>query len=190
MTALASTPIENSASLPIGSLADAHAPASVRENERGARQAYSTAQSFEELLLNQLSQSLTQNAGLTGEGEGESGEGGASESEDGTVASLLSQALTEGVMHAGGLGLAAQLMSAVDPQLGSDGGAASTSVYGAESAPAPVTPTNGAATSGMPASAVLATPTLATPTSAPASAGGGSAYSPAGSLATTGGASA
>lgn len=171
MTALASSPIESSASLPVSSLTGAHVPASVRENKPGARQAYSTAQSFEELLLNQLSQSLMQNAGLTGEGGGESetAEGGASEGEGGTVVSLLSQALTEGVMHAGGLGLAAQLMSAVDPRLGSDAGGASAAVRGAESAPAPVTPASGA-------------------TSAPASAGGGSAYSPAGSLAATGGA--
>lgn len=153
MTAPASPPIETSTSLPVSSLTGPNVPASVRENKPGARQAYSTAQSFEELLLNQLSQSLTQNAGLTGEGEGESetGEGGSTgEGEGGTVASLLSQALTEGVMHAGGLGLAGQLMNAVDPQLGAESGA----------------------------------------TPQPVSAGGGAVYSPAGSLAATGGASA
>ncbi len=184
MTALASTPIETSASLPISSLAGAHVPASVRENAPGARQAYSSAQSFEELLLNQLSQSLTQNAGLTDEGEGESESGeGAGESEGVTVASLLSQALTEGVMHAGGLGLAEQLMSAVDPQLGSaDADAASTPVDGAESAPATVPSASDAPASGV--------TTSGAPPTAPASAGGGSAYSPAGSLAATGGASA
>ncbi len=152
----ASSPIESSASLPVSSLAGPGVPASVREDKPGARQAYASAQRFEELLLNQLSQSLMQSSGLTGEGESENGEAGAGEGEGGggMVASLLPQTLTEGVMHAGGLGLAAQLMNAVDPQLGT-----------ASSAPS-------------------------TPPEAPASAGGGSVYSPAGSLAATGGVSA
>lgn len=139
------TPIDSATSLPASAIAGANVPAAVRENAPGARQAYATARSFEEMLVGQLSQSLMQSSGLTGESEGETGEGGA-------AASLLPQTLTEGVTRAGGLGLAAQLMHAMDPQLGAAAGSA--------------------------------------PPSAPASAGGGAAYSPAGSLAATGGASA
>ena len=119
MTPLAS-PIDSPASLPASTIADTRVPAAVRENAPGARQAYASAQSFEELLLNQLSQSLMQSSGVTGEGEGENGEAGAGEGEGegGMAASLLPQTLTEGVMRAGGLGLAAQLMNAVDPKLG------------------------------------------------------------------------
>lgn len=114
MTPLA-PPIDSAASLP----ASARVPAAVRENAPGARQAYASAQSFEELLLGQLSQSLLQSSGVSGEGAGENGEGSAGEGDGGggVVASLLPQTLTEGVMRAGGLGLAAQLMKAVDPQL-------------------------------------------------------------------------
>lgn len=92
---------------------DARLPPAVRNGAPGAKQAYATAQSFEEMLLGQLSQSLMQSAGLAGEGEGEAG--ASSDGAGGMLASLLPQTLTEGVMHAGGLGLAAQLMNTLDP---------------------------------------------------------------------------
>jgi hypothetical protein len=170
VTALTS-PIDFPTPLSASTIADTRAPAAVRENAPGARQAYARAQSFEGLLVDQLSQSLMQSSGVTGEGEGENGEAGAGEGDGGggMVASLLPQTLTEGVMRAGGLGLAAQLMNAVDPRLGTGSGAVSTSSGGAES--------YGATTDGI--TAVV-----------PVSAGGGSAYAPAGSLAATGGASA
>jgi hypothetical protein len=99
---------------------EANAPASVRDGSAAVKQAYSSAQGFEEMLLQQLSSSLVQSSGLSGEGEssGEgSGEEGSSEggSEASMLSSLLPQTLTEGVMHAGGLGLAGQLMSSLDP---------------------------------------------------------------------------
>ena len=64
------------------------------------------------MLVEELSQSLTASSGLGGESgaegessEGSSGSGGAS----GPLSSMLPQALTSGVMSAGGLGLAAQM---------------------------------------------------------------------------------
>jgi hypothetical protein len=101
-------------------LDEAHAPASVRNGSATVKQAYSSAQDFEEMLLQQLSSSLVQSSGLSGEGES-SGEGSGEEGspEGGGAASMLSsllpQTLTEGVMGAGGLGLAGQMMSSLDP---------------------------------------------------------------------------
>ncbi len=136
-------------------LDQARAPASVRNGSAAVKQAYATAESFEEMLLQQLSSSLAQSSGLSGEGEssGEPGslEGG-SEGGSGMLASLLPQTLTEGVMREGGLGLAAQLMRSLDPSAsataspltsaGSTGGASAPANVAA--APAP-TAANGTA---------------------------------------------
>ncbi len=105
---------------------EANAPASVLADLRSVgsaavKQAYSSARGFEEVLLQQLSSSLVQSSGLSGEGEssgeGSSGEEGSPEGggEASMLSSLLPQTLTEGVMRAGGLGLAGQLMSSLDP---------------------------------------------------------------------------
>jgi hypothetical protein len=143
---LTATPLA-STGLPV--LDEAHAPASVLA-ETGIRaagacppasvgsasvkQAYASAQGFEEMLLQQLSSSLVQSSGLSGEGaaSGEgSGEEGSSEAGGeaggGMLSSLLPQTLTEGVMRAGGLGLAGQLLHSLDPSasaaIGHTGGA-------------------------------------------------------------------
>lgn len=105
-------------------LGEANAPASVRNGDAAVKQAYAAAKGFEEMLLQQLSQSLTQSSGLSGEseagagGEGSGAEGSPGGSGDagmGMLASLLPQTLTEGVMREGGLGLATQLMGTLDP---------------------------------------------------------------------------
>jgi Rod binding domain-containing protein len=111
----------SSAGLPVTSMT--RAPAAVRDGSASVKQAYTTAQGFEEMLLQQLSQSLVQSSGLGGEGEGEGGEasGGegsgaaGGEAAGGMLASLLPQTLTEGVMRQGGIGLATQLMGELDP---------------------------------------------------------------------------
>jgi Rod binding domain-containing protein len=115
-----------SAPLAIGSVTarspvvdEAHAPAAVRDGSTAVKQAYSSAQGFEEMLMQQLSQSLLASSGLGGEGssEGEEGTGeeGGSSASSGALSSLLPQALTEGVTRQGGLGLASQLMRSLDP---------------------------------------------------------------------------
>jgi Rod binding domain-containing protein len=87
-------------------------PGWVRRGSASTQKAYETALAFEQTLVEQLSQSLTASSGLEGESsdEGEAGSeaGGSS---GGELSSMLPQALTGGVMHAGGLGLAAQLTS-------------------------------------------------------------------------------
>lgn len=89
-------------------------PAWVRKGSAATQKAYETALAFEQMLVEELSQSLTASSGLGGEAgaegessEGSSGSGGAS----GPLSAMLPQALTSGVMSAGGLGLAAQMTS-------------------------------------------------------------------------------
>jgi hypothetical protein len=86
----------------------------VRHGSASTQKAYETALAFEQTLVEQLSQSLTATSGLEGESSQEGEAGGESGSSsfgggDSQLSSLLPQALTGGVMHAGGLGLAAQL---------------------------------------------------------------------------------
>jgi Rod binding domain-containing protein len=82
-------------------------PAWVRHGSAATQQAYASALAFEQTLVEQLSQSLASTSGLGGESseEGSSSEGTGSS----PISSMLPQALAAGVMHGGGLGLAAQL---------------------------------------------------------------------------------
>jgi Rod binding domain-containing protein len=89
-------------------------PAWVRKGSPSTQKAYASALAFEQTLVEQLSQSLTAASGLSGEssseGESGSGEGGSSAGAgNAQLSSMLPQALTAGVMNAGGLGLAAQM---------------------------------------------------------------------------------
>jgi hypothetical protein len=89
-------------------------PASVRNGSPEIKKAYAAALSFEQTLVEQLSKSLVQTSGLGGE---ESTEGTESSSEDATggqLSSMLTQSLSTGVMNAGGLGLATQLINERD----------------------------------------------------------------------------
>jgi Rod binding domain-containing protein len=107
-------------------------PESVRAGSKAVKQAYASAQGFEEMLLQQLSQSLAQSSGLSGESEsGEEGSPeGNSEAGSSMLSSMLPQTLTEGVMREGGLGLAGQLMSDLDPSASAAAPAASLGVAG------------------------------------------------------------
>jgi len=149
------------ASLPITS--ETRAPRAVREGSPAAKQAYATAQGFEEMLLQQLSQSLAQSSGLGGEGSASGGggggeeEGGGLEAGGGELEALLPQTLTEGVMRAGGIGLAAQLMNTLDPTASSQAraGAPVTAAAGTgASTPtaAPLSPTGGSPVAATPPS--------------------------------------
>jgi Rod binding domain-containing protein len=88
-------------------------PAWVRNGSASTQKAYQTALAFEEMLVEQLSKSLATTSGLGGEDgqEGESAQAGSETSGagGGPLSSMLPQALTSGVMSAGGLGLAAQM---------------------------------------------------------------------------------
>jgi hypothetical protein len=108
-------------------------PASVRTGSPAVQKAYASALDFESMLVQQLSQSLTQTSGLGGEGEsgaeaGGEGRGGGAGGDPITaqLSSLLPQSLTTSVMSHGGLGMAQQLMgtmlSEASSKVGSTGG--------------------------------------------------------------------
>jgi hypothetical protein len=130
-------------------------PSWVRHGSAAIQSDYQNALSFEQTLVEQLTQTMS-SAGTEGEssGEGEAGEGGAS----GALSAELPQALSAGIMSAGGLGLAAQLTrglegvqamkagsGAVAPSGGTSATAASAAaVTGAPAVPlAAVSPQNG-----------------------------------------------
>jgi Rod binding domain-containing protein len=85
-------------------------PAWVRHGSAATQKSYQTALAFEELLVEQLSQSTTATSGMEGEsgGEGEASAEGAPPGNS-ALSSMLPHALASGVMSAGGLGLAAQM---------------------------------------------------------------------------------
>jgi hypothetical protein len=92
-------------------------PADIRDAAPARKDAYEAGLGFERLLVQQLSQSLTDSA--------RDAMGG-----DSPYASLLPDALTDGVMGGGGLGLARQMADAIQPDT-----AASTAT-----SPTPTTP--------------------------------------------------
>jgi hypothetical protein len=116
-------------------------PAWVRRGSAATQKAYESALSFEETLVEQLSQSLTATSGLDGESPQEGAEEGSSSANHGELSSLLPQALTGGIMKAGGLGLAAQLTRELPggqsvPRAHATGGTApAVSTVGGEAAP-------------------------------------------------------
>lgn len=100
-------------------LSAATEPASVRNGPPAAKQAYQEALGFEQLLVDQLSQQLAATVSSP-TSDGSSDSGGMMGSDPGTsaFASLIPQALTSGIMSAGGTGIALQLATALDPALG------------------------------------------------------------------------
>jgi Rod binding domain-containing protein len=87
-------------------------PEWIRHGSAATQKAYESALSFEETLVEQLSQTLASSSGLGGESslEGEAGSGeGSSSGGASQLSTMLPQALTASVMNAGGLGLAAQM---------------------------------------------------------------------------------
>jgi Rod binding domain-containing protein len=100
-------------------------PANIRKGGPAAQHAYQVGLAFEQMLVDQLSQELTASAGGTADGSGGSGDGTDSSSglmgsdpASSTYAQMLPQALSSGVMSAGGLGVAAQIAGALDPSIG------------------------------------------------------------------------
>ena len=155
-------------------------PASIRNGDPAAKQAYNTAVGFEQMLVDQLSQELASTAAgpdgsSDGSGDGSS-DGSSGDSASGLMGSdpassiysqMLPGALTSGIMAAGGTGMALELAKALDPAIGSPQTAA------ALSAAQPATGGSGLAPSG--------TTTVAQPVT------GGSAVGAASAVASSGG---
>lgn len=95
---------------------EAFEPQSVRDGSAATKQAYAAALDFESLLVNQLAKQLTASTGFMGQDDGSSDGSSGSDPASGELASLLPGALTSAIMSDGGLGVAAGLMSSLDPQ--------------------------------------------------------------------------
>ncbi len=105
----------------IGPIDEALLPQSVRTGSTADKNAYSAALGFEQMLVQQLSQSLTDSTSTDGLGDDsddatddDSGLGSTDDTSDSPYASLLPDALAQGIMNAGGLGLAQQLAPALE----------------------------------------------------------------------------
>jgi Rod binding domain-containing protein len=107
-------------------------PPQVRNGSASDKKAYTAALGFEQMLVQQLSQAIsdtTSTDGLGGDAssgaDGGNGLDGASagDAASSPYASLLPDALTQGIMKAGGLGLAQQLAPAL--AAGAGGGTSS-----------------------------------------------------------------
>ena len=103
----------------------AHVPASIRNGNAQAKQAYNEGLAFEQQLVNQLSQKLAATVSAT---DPSSGDGSSDSSSSGLLAgggggaasgfsSMIPQALSEGLMSGGGLGIAYTIAQSLDPAL-------------------------------------------------------------------------
>ncbi|HEY4280273.1 MAG TPA: hypothetical protein VGM91_18770 [Conexibacter sp.] len=104
-------------------------PLDIQKGSQARRDAYTAGLGFEQMLVQQLTDSVTEDS--------QDAMGG-----DSPYASLLPQALTDGIMNAGGLGLARQLTDAMAPlaSVAPAGTAPTASTDGGASAPtAPTT---------------------------------------------------
>ncbi len=120
----------------------ANLPAEIRNGNAQAKHAYQEALGFEDILMQQLTQQLADT--VTSPGGDPSGSGGSSDSSSGGIlgsdpstnafASLIPTTLTQSIMSGGGVGVAVQLAHALDPQIGTPQGMASTTASDSASA--------------------------------------------------------
>ncbi len=97
-------------------------PAAIRNGNHTAKKAYEVGLAFEQMLVDELSQQLTATTGSDGSSDPTSGGSSSgsimgSDPASSTYAQMLPQALSSGVMSAGGLGIAAQVAQGIDPAL-------------------------------------------------------------------------
>ena len=110
----------------VGPIDQSLLPDNIRNGTPEQKQAYTSALGFEQMLVDQLSQAMASSA--SSDGSSSDGGDGSDSSDTGsssllggsdpasqTYAQLLPTALTSSVMSAGGLGIAQQLASAIDP---------------------------------------------------------------------------
>lgn len=112
-------------------------PASIRNGNQAAKNAYATGTAFEQMLVSELTQQLS--ATVSGSGSDDNGLGGTTGSTDATAglgggddggddggstdpiagaySSMLPDALTSSIMSSGGTGIAMQVARAIDPAL-------------------------------------------------------------------------
>ena len=126
--------ISATTSLPVANqplIDPANEPASVRNGDQKAKNAYATGVAFENVLVSELAQQMT--ATVPGLDGSDDGLGGSTDSSDGSAgssggvggsgglgayASLLPQTLANSITAGGGTGIAMQIAKSIDPGLG------------------------------------------------------------------------
>lgn len=117
----------------------ADVPASIRNGDQTAQNAYAQGLAFENVLVNELSQQMS-GAMFGGTGlDGASGTDGLDGSSDGggllngasAYSSLIPQALTSSIMDDGGTGMALEFAQEIDPSLLNAGATSTTASTGA-----------------------------------------------------------
>jgi len=109
----------------------ANEPASVRNGDQKAKNAYATGAAFENVLVSELAQQLSATVpGLDGSDDGLGGSTGSSDGSAGSTggvggsgglgaySSLLPQTLANSITSGGGTGIAMEIARAIDPALG------------------------------------------------------------------------
>jgi Rod binding domain-containing protein len=103
----------------------ANEPAAIRNGDADAKKAYQVGVSFEQVLVDQLTQELASTA-TDSTGDGSDDGSGESSSASGLMggdpassayANMLPQTLTSSIMSGGGTGIAMQIAKSIDPAL-------------------------------------------------------------------------
>jgi hypothetical protein len=100
---------------PVGVVDAAREPDWVRRGSAQTQRDYQAALAFEQMLVQQLTQTMSQTAGLGGEGAGAEGQEGGAAGSGTLLSALLPQALSGGVAQQGSFGIAAELTRAELP---------------------------------------------------------------------------
>lgn len=103
----------------------ANEPAAIRKGDAEAKKAYQTGLSFEQLLVNQLTQELASTATDSSGDSSDDGSGDSSgasglmggDAASSAYANMLPQTLTSSIMSGGGTGIAMQIAKSIDPAL-------------------------------------------------------------------------
>lgn len=103
----------------------ANEPAAIRNGDADAKKAYQTGLSFEQLLVNQLTQELASTATDSSGDSSDDGSGDSSgasglmggDAASSAYANMLPQTLTSSIMSGGGTGIAMQIAKSIDPAL-------------------------------------------------------------------------
>ena len=126
MSAISATTSLPASTLPL--MDPANEPASIRNGDQKAKNAYQTGMAFENVLVNELAQQMT--ATVPGLDGSDDGLGGTTDSGDsgstggvgggglGAYASLLPQTLANSIASGGGTGIAMEIAKSIDPALG------------------------------------------------------------------------
>jgi Rod binding domain-containing protein len=106
-------------------------PADIRTGDSAAKQAYGEGLAFEQILVNEMVQTMSSDISDGGDATDSSG---ASLNQTGLLAGdgsstnvysgMMTQALSSSLMSTGGLGIASELAQSIDPSIGTTAGAA------------------------------------------------------------------